>query len=157
DSFAAAARNVAVAVSPPGASELRPGAPDSPYLPVSALRAVRAVPGVAAADGRVVGPAALIGSNKKIITNNGQPGGGISVAADPALRGFALVTGRVPRGPDEVAVDAATAAAERFRVGQRVGIVSAAGRTLSFRLVGTISLGADHAVENDTVVALPAA
>jgi putative ABC transport system permease protein len=157
DSFAAAARNVAVAVSPPGASGLRPGAPDSPVLPVSALRSVRAVRGVAAADGRVAGPAALIGRNKKIITNNGQPGVGISVTADPALRGFALVSGRVPRGPDEVAVDAATAAAERFRVGQQVRIVSAAGRTLSFRLTGTISLGADHAVENDTVVALPTA
>jgi putative ABC transport system permease protein len=157
DSFAAGARNVAAAVSPQGASGLRPGAADSPYLPVSALRAVRAVPGVAAADGRVVGPAALIGSNKKIILNNGEPGVGISVAADPALRGFAVVSGRVPRGPGEVAVDAATAAAEHYRVGQRVRIVSEAGRTLSFRLAGTISLGADHAVENDTVVALPAA
>ena len=129
DSFAAGARNVRPRSARRDASDLRPGARRTRRIcRCPRWRAVRAVPGVAAADGRVVGPAALIGPDGHDRQRTTvKPGVGISVASDPALRGFTVVSGRVPRGPGEVAVDTATAADEHFRLGQRVRIVSAAG------------------------------
>ncbi len=157
NSFAAGARNVSAAVSPSGTADLRPGATGGPSLPVSALAAVRAVPGVAAADGRVVGPAALIGPDGHVVSNGGKPGLGINVASDPALRGFTVVSGHLPRAPDEVAVDTSTAADEHFRLGQLIGFAAQSGAVRHFRLVATISLGVNHAVKNASVAAFPTA
>lgn len=157
NSFAAGARNVAAAVSPSGGQDLRPGDSGAPSLPASALAAVRAVPGVAAADGRVVGQAALIGADGHVVSNGGRPGLGINVATDPALRGFSLVTGHLPRAADEVAVDTSTATDEHFRLGQLIGFETQAGAIRRFRLTGTISFGVNHAFENSAVAAFPTA
>ncbi|HEX3488332.1 MAG TPA: ABC transporter permease, partial [Streptosporangiaceae bacterium] len=46
NSFAAGARNVAAAVSPPGSQDFRQGATSAPSLPAAALTEARAVPGV---------------------------------------------------------------------------------------------------------------
>ncbi len=80
-----------------------------------------------------------------------MPGVGISLAADPALRGFTVASGHVPESAGQVAVDKATAADEHFRLGQTVRVVDHAGRVRSFRLVGTIDLGVNHEFGNSTV------
>jgi putative ABC transport system permease protein len=155
NSFAAGARNVGAAVSPAsGASQTikgRSGGPDSPSLPPALLAEVARVPGAAAAAGRVVGQAALVGADGKVIANRGLPGFGISVAADRALWGFTLASGHAPTGPGQVVVDKSTAADEHFRLGQRIRVVSQDGRVLDFRLAGTIDLGAAHQFGNATV------
>ena len=56
-----------------------------------------------------------------LVLSNGRAGVAISASSDPALRGFTVVSGRVPAAPGEVAVDRATAADEHFRLGQLVG------------------------------------
>ena len=157
-SFAAGARNVDVAVSPPASPGKQRGAGGTQTLPLSALAAVRGVPGVAAATGRVLGQAALIGGNGKPVLNNGRPGVGISVSSDPALRGFKVVSGRVPAAPGELAVDRATAADEHFRLGQVVRVAAPDGTVGRYRLTGTVDLGAAHSLGNATVaVFTPAA
>jgi len=153
NSFAAGARNVAAAVSPPGSKDVRPGATSAPSLPAAALTKVRAVPGVAAATGRVVGQAAMVGAGGHVISNGGRPGLGINVSADPQLRGFSLIRGHLPRAPDQVAVDTSTAADEHFRIGQLIGFATQGGAVRHFRLVGTISLGVNHAFGNASVAA----
>jgi putative ABC transport system permease protein len=109
--------------------------------------------GVESAAGRLVGRAALVGSDGTVIRNGDLPGVGINVAGDPALRGFTVASGHLPGGPGQVAVDTATAADEHFRVGQTVKVVAYTGRVLSFRLVGTIDLGVNHEFAGSTVTA----
>jgi putative ABC transport system permease protein len=156
-SFAAGARNVDAAVTPHGSGSYRPGDQDAPAVPPSVLSQVRASRGVESAAGRLVGRAALIGSDGTVIRNGDLPGVGINVASDPALRGFTVASGHLPGGPGQVAVDTSTAADEHFRVGQTVKVVDHAGRVLSFRLVGTIDLGVDHEFGDSTVTAFQTA
>jgi putative ABC transport system permease protein len=160
DSFAAGARNVDAAVSPPagsGHSQVRPGKSGAPTIPAATASLVAHVPGVAAVAGRVVGPAPLVGADGQVITNGGRPGLGINVAADPALRGFTLASGRLPTASGEVAADTNTAADEHFRLGSSIRVVSQAGTVHRYRLVGTIDLGVNHAYGNSTVLAFPTA
>jgi putative ABC transport system permease protein len=105
-SFAAGAKNVDAAVTPhPSGQEVRLGSPDAPSVPASVLTEVRAARGVASAAGRLVGLAPLVGSNGKVVRNGNQPGAGINVAADPALRGFTVASGHLPDVAGQVAVD----------------------------------------------------
>ena len=157
NSFAAGARNVDAAVSPPGGAgqpvQERAGAADGPSLAPRLLTEVARVPGVAAAAGRVLGQAGLVGSNGKVITNYGRPGFGISVPADRALWGFTLASGHAPAGPGQALVDSSTAADEHLRLGQRIRVVSQGGRVLVFTLAGTMDMGAAHQFRNATVTA----
>jgi putative ABC transport system permease protein len=151
--FAAGARNVAAAVTPKGAQSLDLGSPAAPSVPASVLDAVSRVPGVAAVAGRVLGQAALVGADGRVITNDGQPGLGISVPADPALRGFTVASGHVPTTTGQVAVDASTAADEHFRLGQPVRVVSQNGAVHRYQLAGTLDFGVNRLYQNSAVVA----
>lgn len=156
-SFAAGARNVDAAVSPAAKTDLRPGAPGAPSIPGTVLDRIGQVPGVAAVAGRVVGEAALLGPGGKVITSGPRPGAGINVPSDPALRGFTVVSGRLPASPAEALVDTSTATDEHFRVGQSIRVVDSTGTVRAFRLVGTIDLGVNHALGNAAVVAFQTA
>jgi len=157
-SFAAGARNVDAAVSPAAAkTDLRPGAPGAPSIPGTVLDRIGQVPGVAAVAGRVVGEAALLGPDGKVITSGPRPGAGINVPSDPALRGFTVVSGRLPASPAEALVDTSTATDEHFRVGHSIRVVDSTGTVRAFRLVGTIDLGVNHSLGDAAVVAFQTA
>jgi putative ABC transport system permease protein len=148
-SFSAGARNVSVAVAERESGD-PPGQIGGQVLPAAALAAVRAVPGVAAADGRLGGPASLLGGNGKLL----GAGFGINVTA---LNPFTLVSGHLPGRPDEVDVDASTAADEHFRLGQALRVVDSAGRIRTFSLAGTIDLGVSSEFGNASVTAFQTA
>ena len=151
NSFAAGAKNVAAAVTPRTNGDYRPGSEDAPSVPASVLARISSAPGVASAAGRLVGQAPLLSNGGKVIRNGEGTGAGINLAADPALRGFTVVSGHVPESASQVAVDKATAADEHFRLGQTVRVVDHNGRVRSFRLVGTIDLGVNIEFGNSTV------
>src|SRR6202789_130689 len=65
-SFSAGARNVSVAVAEQKSGD-PPGQIGAQVLPAAALAAVRAVPGVAAAAGRLGGTASLLGRSGKLL------------------------------------------------------------------------------------------
>ncbi len=77
-------------------------------VPVAVARSLADVPGVAAADGVVSGPAQLLdkggdtGAFDFTLVSN-WPG-------NPDLFGVSLASGRAPSGPDDVVVDTTTAA-----------------------------------------------
>jgi putative ABC transport system permease protein len=147
-SFAAGAQNVSAVVAAPKSGN-PPGQFGGPTVPAAVAKQVSVIPGVAAADGRLAGPAVLIGPG-------GKPDGdgfGISVTADPLLRGFTLVSGHVPAAPDQVDVDTATAADEHFRLGQRLRVASHAGVIRTFVLAGTIDVGVNPQFGNASVTA----
>jgi putative ABC transport system permease protein len=110
-------------------------------VPESLLQQVKAVDGVKIAEGSVNGFAQFIGKNGKAVTTGGAPTLGVSAGDSPELNSaFALRSGRVPSGPNEVAVDARTAAKQGFKVGDRVKVLSQ-GPTRSYTVSGIVGFG----------------
>jgi putative ABC transport system permease protein len=148
--FASGATNVAALVAAPESGD-PPGQPGGQTVPRSLLGTIRAVNGVAAADGRVIGPAAVLDPATGRVAANGY---GVNVtAADPALSGFTLVTGHFPDSPDQVDIDKSTAADEHFRLGQQVTVVTSTGQLRVFTVAGTIDIGVNPEIGGGAVLA----
>jgi hypothetical protein len=98
-SFAAGAKNVDAAVTPRTPGDNQPGSGNDPSVPASVLTQISSVPGVASAAGRLVGQAPLLSNSGKAIENDGSPGFGINLAADPALRGLLCFVAVLALGP----------------------------------------------------------
>ena len=112
----------------------------APTLEASLLDKVKAVPGVAAAEGSVSGEAQLIGSNGKAIVFGGAPNLGFSVSPqDSRFSALTLVSGSWPHGR-EVVVDRATADKKHLKVGQEIG-VQAEGPIQRLRISGLVKFG----------------
>ncbi|MEU3455133.1 ABC transporter permease [Micromonospora sp. NPDC006766] len=107
-----------------------------PLPPVSVER-VRAVDGVAAADGELLGSAGVVGSD-------GRPVLGFAVLAaiptDPALQSYDVVAGRLPQRPGEVVLDAATVTAQGFALGTPVRVGGSDGPARPYTLVGAVDV-----------------
>ena len=107
---------------------------------------VRDVPGVAAADGSVVGYALVIDRHGDPIQPGGAPTIGGSIGSDDELAGdFSLRTGRKPVGPEEMALDARTARKAGYHLGDTVAVIHQGGRN-EFTLVGTIGFGTSDSI-----------
>ncbi|MER7459580.1 FtsX-like permease family protein [Micromonospora sp. NPDC126480] len=108
-------------------------------LPAVLVERVRAVPGVVAAEGELLGSGGVVGSD-------GRPVLGYAVLAaiptDPALRSYDVVAGRLPDRPGEVVLDASTASAEGFNLGAPVRVGGASGAARPYILVGTVDVDA---------------
>jgi len=94
-------------------------------IPESLLATVRAVPGVAAAEGQVTGYAQFVAPDGKPIQTGGAPTLGISFVSDQQISSLHLIAGGPPVTSDDVVMDAGTAQKYGFTVGQRVRILSA--------------------------------
>ena len=106
------------------------------------LDTIRNVEGVRTAEGSVTGYALLTGSDGRAITAlGGAPTNGYSMPADEELRGdVELLTGRAPRGPHEVAIDATSAETGNVTVGSTIDVLFQ-GPTREFTVVGTVGYG----------------
>ncbi|SBT39950.1 ABC transporter permease [Micromonospora auratinigra] len=106
-------------------------------LPPGLVERVRAIDGVAAADGELTGTAGVVGAD-------GRPVLGYAVLAavptDPALQSYDVRAGRLPQRPGELVLDAGTVADQGFPLGAavRVGGTGAAARP--YTLVGTVDV-----------------
>ncbi|HEX8859575.1 MAG TPA: ABC transporter permease, partial [Actinomycetes bacterium] len=110
-------------------------------VPESLLQQVKAVDGVKVAEGSVNGFAQFIGKNGKAVTTGGAPTLGVSAGESPELNSaFVLRSGRVPNAPNEVAVDARTAAKQGFKVGDQVKVLSQ-GPTRGYTISGIVGFG----------------
>lgn len=124
--------------------------PERAGLPEELTARLAALPEVGTAVGDVGFPAAV------------HTGEGIATGADPRTTGHgwssaalledAPLEGEAPRGPGEVVLDAATAAAADAGVGDRVR-VTAAGRTGDHRLSGVLDTGATVVLFDDGTAA----
>ncbi|WP_028650892.1 ABC transporter permease [Nocardioides halotolerans] len=105
------------------------------------VETVRAVPGVAAAEGSVFGFALIIDKDGVPIQPGGAPTFGTSISADLELSGGGTMReGRPPSGPDEMVIDARTAHQAGFEVGDDVDVVLEDGRK-TYELVGIVGFG----------------
>ena len=111
-------------------------------IPESLLTKVRALPEVGAASGEVAPAEANAGD---IIGDDGKAVAMESVVgsydpANPGLSALELKTGEWAEGPEQVVIDAGTAAKEHYEIGDTV-TVSTRGDKHDYRLTGTVSFG----------------
>ncbi|MBU8860726.1 MULTISPECIES: FtsX-like permease family protein [unclassified Micromonospora] len=110
------------------------GMPVSTPMPASVLDRVKAVPGVADAEGVVAAEGArMIGSNGKVVTSFGPPQLGQNWLGEGDL--LELREGRGPQADDEIVINAALAEAGKVKVGDRVGVLTLAPKK-EFTIVG---------------------
>ncbi len=152
--FAATYRNASAVISSKVAFSSQQQHSRAPGFPDTVLAKVRALPDVADAAGSVTSDEARLVSKKgKAIVNGGAPNLGFSV--DPRETRFnplTLVQGRWARGPDEIAIDKATADKQHFMLGDEIGVV-ARGPQRHFRIVGIAELAQVSSIGGATLAA----
>src|SRR6266542_2570054 len=95
-------------------------------VPASLLQQIKSVDGVKVAEGSVNGFAPTLG---------------VSASEAPELNSnFTMRSGRIPAGPNEVAVDAQTASKQGFKVGDQVKVLSQ-GPTRTYTVSGIVGFG----------------
>ncbi len=110
-------------------------------IPLAYVEKVRAVPGVADVAPDIQAFARIIGKDGKPLGSegNGPPTfGSVAVEFKGAL--WTVVDGKFPKGPNEVALDEASAENGGYKVGDTVKVAAQAG-TRSFTLAGIASYG----------------
>ena len=123
----------------------------SPPISQATLARVRSIPGVAAADGQVVGFAELVHPDGKAVGSPFAPTFGFSVGTVPSLRSLTLRSGRFPTADDEIAVDAGTAQSQHYHLGSTVE-VAGAQPVRKFTVVGTVGYGSANNLAGATIV-----
>jgi putative ABC transport system permease protein len=113
---------------------------DRARMPAALLPQVQQVPGVASADGIVIGFATIIDAQGHAVRPRAGPGIGISWPSKQELGPLRLQTGRAPSGPNEMLVDKSTATEAHLHLGDVVRVVST-GAAQPFRIVGTMTFG----------------
>ncbi len=114
-------------------------------VPESLLAKVQALPEVEAAGGTISpnasNTAKIFGRDGKAVGTSGAPQFGLGNDASlPQFSPLRLKTGQWPAGPEQVAVDADTAAGQNLRVGDTV-TVSTRGTKHRYELTGIATLG----------------
>jgi putative ABC transport system permease protein len=118
-------------------------------IPTDLLPKVRAIPGVRAADGDVGGLAQIVDPKTgDVIANGGAPT--IGNSWDPDVTTLVVAQGNPPSGPDQVAVDAATARDRSLSVGQQVRVVSSTGSG-EFTISGVVRFGTSDSLLGATL------
>ncbi len=139
DLFAGAFADTDVYVRPEASIEVQGGGEQRGRMPESIVDTVRAVPGVAGADGVISGFAQIVDAEGDAIGNpaRGAPTFGMSYST---ITPWELTDGSKPPGPGEVVVDHGSAEAGDLEIGDAVTIVTQSGPH-ELDLVGTARFG----------------
>ncbi len=122
-------------------------------IDVAIADAVRQVDGVGIAEPTLNRFAQLIGRDGEVITPAGGPTLGVSWLGDDGVQGVTVKEGRAPSGPDELAIDKATADNENLAVGDTVSYLTDVG-TFEGTITGTVGLGSADSFGGAQLVAL---
>lgn len=118
-------------------------------IPQAVLAEVRAVPGVAAAEGSVSGYAQFVQRDGMPVKTGLEPAIGLTFNPISRMSAFQLISGSAPTGPHDVVMDAVTAQRYRFAVGDRVRILLP-GSPQTFTITGIARLVGAGAVPGAT-------
>jgi putative ABC transport system permease protein len=113
---------------------------------------VRAISGVAYADGSVNGYAQFVARDGKAISNGGAPTLGVSYDANRQLSSLRLSAGSGPTSAHDVVMDAGTAQKYHFAVGDRVRVLLA-GPPQTFTISGIVTFGTADNLAGATIAA----
>ncbi len=133
-------------------SESHGGGAARPQISQSLLRTIRAVPGVAVAQGSVGGYAQFVAPDGKAVTTNGAPTIGTSFNPSPQMASLHIVQGREPISSSEVEMDEGTAQKYHFKVGEQVRILLP-GSVRAFTLTGIVRFGTANNLAGATIAA----
>ncbi|WP_436759499.1 ABC transporter permease [Streptosporangium sp. V21-05] len=135
EKFSAAADRIDVAVLP------RAEGNEAPAASEATLERIRAVDGVADAQGLVRGTSALLGKDGKAAGD--FPTAGISLP-EGDLNRTSIVSGAAPRGATQAVLDEGTARTRGFRLGDVIAVLDAKNVRHEFTLVGLFDIGLDQ-------------
>ena len=130
DQYARPAHGVGVALT---------AEPDS-RLPPSTLDAVRRIDGITMAAGRMRERLPLLDPRGRLVADFGNPGYGVDVGDEPALRAIDLTDGALPASDGEAAIDEKTATATGYRIGDNTTVVDSAEQRRTLRIVGVVAV-----------------
>jgi putative ABC transport system permease protein len=118
------------------------GAATAPTVPTSLLARIRAIPDVEAASGGFLfATVKLVGANGKTIDANGAPQFGFGIdPSDKRFNPLALTAGSWPSGPDQIAIGAATAAAEHYALGDTIQAKGNTGAARRYTISGLVQM-----------------
>ncbi|MBJ7594399.1 MAG: FtsX-like permease family protein [Candidatus Dormibacteraeota bacterium] len=120
-------------------------------VPAAVVPTVRKVDGVAEADGSIFRTGAtLLAPNGTPIGGHGPPTFGANWVNTPSSP-YHFRSGNPPQAADDVAIDAATAAANGIHVGQRIDLVFNGGARQTFHVSGIVGYGQADNVAGATI------
>jgi putative ABC transport system permease protein len=121
-------------------------------IPGSLRSTIGHLPGVETAEGQVAGYAQFVSHRGTAIA--GGIGGtvGVNFGADTEVAAIRLVGGRAPTNPDDVVMDAGTAAKYHFSVGQHVKVLSSLSPR-TFIITGIADFGTSANFDGTTLAA----
>jgi putative ABC transport system permease protein len=124
-----------------------------PMIDASLAPALSHVPGVAAAEGVVLGYARLIGKDGTPVGNpsSGTATLGANWGTVPALNPFHLVAGHAPQAPDQVVIDKHSATVGHLAVGDSTTVL-ANGPPQRVRIAGIAGFGTADTLAGTSVV-----
>jgi putative ABC transport system permease protein len=125
----------------------------APTMPAAALERVRSLAGVAAAQGEVSADGTLLDDKGKPIVSNGPPTLLLSGATDGRFQALDYPQGHAPQGPDEVAIDRATARKYGWGVGDRVTVAGRAPKK-TYAVAGVATLGSSDSLAGARMVVM---
>ena len=114
------------------------------------LQEIKSLPDVEQVAGQINDVAAVVGKDGKIVSTGGAP----TIAATympPPFAPIGFTKGRPPKGDDEIALDAATADKEDFKLGDEVTVATSAPKR-AFKLVGLATIGQSTGLGGATFV-----
>jgi putative ABC transport system permease protein len=138
-----------------GAEEERSNGRNTPAFSETLLAKVRALPGVAEAQGGIEDKASLIGRNGKVISGGGAPSLAFSVHphGNQRFNPLELVSGTWPSGAGQVAIDDHTAESKHYKVGETIGVVALGGEQ-RMRIAGIVKIGGVSSLGGATMAVL---
>ena len=150
--FGEATKNTSVAVRAESAFSTDDGTDQRENIAASLLRNVEEVDGVAEATPIVNGYAQVVGKDGDVVQNGQAPGLGTNWIDSKTLSPLKLTDGRAPAGPDEVAIDGATAEKGGLAVGDRVKVLLK-GPARTVELTGIFNYGDSNNLAGATMTA----
>ena len=114
------------------------------------LEEIKRLPDVQQVAGQINDVAAVVGKDGKVVSTGGAP----TIAATympPPFAPIGFTEGRPPKGDGEIALDAATADKEDFKLGDEVTVATSAPKR-AFKLVGLATIGQSTGLGGATFV-----
>lgn len=152
--FSTVNAGTAVNVQPKGAGDGSDFSREQKLLPASLVDQVRHVSGVKYAEGSIYGYAQLVGKNGKAIGGNGPPTAGVNWGggASAPTSIITMKSGRGPRAPNEVTIDAGLAGTSGYHTGDQVTVLTMLGQR-RFTVVGVYGYRSTSSLGGSTTMA----
>jgi putative ABC transport system permease protein len=122
-------------------------------MPAETLERIRAVPGVRTAEGSVSADGSLLDNKGKPILSNGPPTLILSGSQDTTFQALEYPQGGPPQGPDEAAIDRATARKYHWGPGSAITVAGRAPKK-TFTVSGVATLGSSDSMGGSRMVIL---